>query len=148
MFIASCGGRSENTLDTQADTEAIRQQIAKYAEALNTANTATAAQVWLNSPDISFISPAGHQRGWKEVAPIYEDFGKLFSERKLVVRDVSIRVNRDSAWAEFYWTFTGKQSSDGSPIQTEGRETQVYRKIDEKHWALVHVHYSAMPTQP
>jgi ketosteroid isomerase-like protein len=148
MFLASCGTKGESARDTPADTDAIRQQIAKYTAALEAGDPALASQVWLNSPDISFISPAGHQRGWAEVKEVYEFFGKFFTERKLTARDVTVRVYGDSAWVEFYWKFTGKQISDGSAMQSEGRETQVYRKIDGKRWSLVHVHYSGMPTTP
>jgi ketosteroid isomerase-like protein len=66
----------------------------------------------------------------------------------LTVRDVSVHAYRDSVWAEFYWHFSAKQRSDGSVVQTDGRETQVYRKVDRNRWALVHVHYSGMPAPP
>ena len=147
-FTVSCGVQGENARDVQAATDAVRQQIAKYTAALDAADTAIASEVWLTSPDVSFISPVGHQHGWEEVKKVYEFFGASFSERKLTVRDVSVHVNRDSAWAEFYWHFAAKQRSDGSAVQTDGRETQVYRKVAPDRWALVHVHYSGMPTPP
>jgi ketosteroid isomerase-like protein len=50
----------------------------------------------------------------------------------------------DTAWAEFYWDFVAKFRKDGSPLKTQGRETQVYRK-DNQGWRIVHVHYSNMP---
>jgi ketosteroid isomerase-like protein len=75
------------------------------------------------------------------VKEIYKFFGSSFSERKLTVRDVSVHVNGDAAWAEFYWHFVAKQSNDGSTVQTDGRETQIYNKAGS-HWQLVHVHYS------
>jgi len=49
--------------------------------------------------------------------------------------------------AEFYWDFVAKLRKDGSPITTHGRETQVYRKMQDG-WRLVHVHYSGMPVAP
>jgi ketosteroid isomerase-like protein len=145
--IASCGVKGENSRDVQIATEAVRKQIAKYTAALDAADIAIASEVWLTSPDVSFISPAGHQHGWEEVKKVYEYFGSAFSERKLTVRDVSVHTYRDSAWAEFYWHFEAKQRSDGLAFQTNGRETQVYRKVGDR-WALVHVHYSGMPTTP
>ena len=114
---------------------------------MDAADVAIASEVWLTSPDVSFISPAGHQHGWDEVKTIYEYFGSAFSERRLTVRDISVHIYRDSAWAEFYWHFDAKQRSDGSVVQTNGRETQVYRKVGDR-WALVHVHYSGMPATP
>jgi ketosteroid isomerase-like protein len=70
--------------------------------------------------------------------------GGLFSERKLTPRDIKVRVYGDSAWSEFYWNFTATQKKDGSKVRTEGRETQIYRKTQNR-WLLVHVHYSEMP---
>jgi ketosteroid isomerase-like protein len=148
IFTASCGVHGDNSRDVQVATDAVRQQIAKYTAALDAADTAIASEVWLTSPDVSFISPAGHQHGWEEVKKVYEYFGSAFSERKLTVRDVSVHIYRDSAWTEFYWHFEAKQRSDGAAIQTNGRETQVYRKVGRDRWALVHVHYSGMPTTP
>ena len=68
-----------------------------------------------------------------------------FSERNLIVRDVTIHVDGDAAWAEFYWHFDAKLRSNGSPVTTDGRETQIYRKDNSRGWVLVHVHYSGMP---
>ncbi len=118
---------------------------ARYTAALDAADTDLASQVWRTSADVSFIHPAGHARGWEEVKAIYKFFGSSFSERKLTVRDVSVHVNGDTAWAawaEFYWHFVAKQSNDGSAVQTDGRETQIYDKAGNR-WQLVHVHYSS-----
>jgi ketosteroid isomerase-like protein len=144
----SCGSSLDKADDAKAATDAVRQQIAKYTAALDAADTAIASEVWLTSADISFISPAGHQHGWEEIKKVYEYFGASFSERKLTVRDVSVHAYSDSAWAEFYWHFAAKQRSDGSAVQTDGRETQVYRKVGRNRWMLVHVHYSGPPVTP
>jgi hypothetical protein len=37
-----------------------------------------------------------------------------------------------------------KFGKDGSPLTTQGRETQVYRK-DNRRWRIVSVHYSDVP---
>jgi ketosteroid isomerase-like protein len=57
------------------------------------------------------------------------------------VRDVSVHVNGDTAWVEFYCHFFAKKSDGGSVVQTDGRETQIYNKIGNR-WELVHVRYS------
>ena len=72
---------------------------------------------------------------------IYTFFGSAFSERKLTVRDVSVHVKGKTAWVEFYWHFVAKQRKDGSAVQTDGRETQIYERAGNR-WQLVHVHYS------
>ena len=140
----SCGPRGESAGDVRAATDAIQQQLAKYTAALDAADINLASQVWLTSPEVSLIHPAGHQHGWEQVKEFYTFFGSALSERKLTVRDVSIHVNGDSAWVELYWHFIAKQRPNNSPIETDGRESQVYRKTGD-HWLLVHVHYSGLP---
>ena len=118
---------------TEADH--IRQLIANYAAAVDAADVKLAAQVWDNSPEVSFIHPLGHAHGWDEVKGFFTDvMGGMFSERKLTPRDIKVHVHGASAWAEFYWHFTA----------TQKKETQIYRKAGNR-WVLVHVHYSAMP---
>ena len=128
-----------------AESSQIQQLIAKYAAAVDTADVNLAAQVWDNSPEVSFIHPLGHAHGWDEVKAFFTDvMGGMFSGRKLTPRDIKIHIQGDSAWSEFYWHFTATQKKDGAPVETDGRETQIYRKAG-KRWVLVHVHYSAMP---
>jgi hypothetical protein len=55
-------------------------------------------------------------------------------------RPVKARAERPRATAEN----ADPEKHDGSPLKTEGRETQVLRKTDGR-WELVHVHYSGMP---
>jgi Xaa-Pro aminopeptidase len=132
--------------ETAADSAAIRGLIEKYAKSVSEADTALAAQVWWDSPEVSFIHPLGHEHGFEQIKQnVYTRLmGETFSERRLSVHDVSIHAFGDSAWAEFYWDFVAKFRKDGSPITTHGRETQLYRKT-ERGWRLVHVHYSGMP---
>lgn len=146
-FTLSCAASGDKADDVKVATDAIRQQIAKYTEALNAADIDLASQVWRTSAEVSFIHPAGHARGWEEVKEIYKFFGSSFSERKLTVRDVSVHINGETAWAEFYWHFAAKQGKDGSAVQTDGRETQIYEKAGNR-WQLVHVHYSGPALAP
>src|SRR6266481_2868381 len=136
--------------DSKADQNAIRQLVAKYARSVDEADITLAAQVWLDSPEVSFIHPLGHEHGFDQIKQnVYERLmGETFSERKLTPHDITIHVYGDAAWAEFYWDFNAKFRRDGQPITTHGRETQIYRKMPTG-WRLVHVHYSGMPaTQP
>src|ERR1051325_3654567 len=143
----SCASHGNRDDDPQAAVDAIRQQIGKYTAALDAADIDLAAQVWRTTADVSFIHPAGHAHGWEEVKGIYKFFASGFSERKLTVRDVAVHVNGETAWAEFYWHFAAKQSKDGSAVQTDGRETQIYEKAGNR-WQLVHVHYSGRAIAP
>lgn len=135
-----------SSAEMPADSATIRTLIEKYAKSVSDADTSLAAEVWLDSPDVSFIHPLGHEHGFEQIKQnVYiRLMGETFSERKLGVHDVSIHVSGDAAWAEFYWDFVAKFRKDGSPLTTHGRETQLYRK-EQGRWRLVHVHYSGMP---
>ncbi len=143
--LAHAGQLSGDT--RQTDVEAIKNQIATYLRSIDDADTKLASEVWSNSPDVSFIHPRGHERGWAEVKKnSYEGTMAVpFSERRLnVVGDVTVHVYGDAAWTEFYWDFVAKFRKGGTPLNTKGRETQVFRK-ENGGWRLVHVHYSGMP---
>jgi Xaa-Pro aminopeptidase len=135
--------------DSRADENLIRAQIARYAKSVEDLDLDLAAQVWWDSPDVSFIHPLGHDHGFEQIkADIYQKImGGLFSERHLSPHDIAIHVYGDSAVAEFYWDFNARMKKDGSAVTTHGRETQVYER-KQGQWRLVHVHYSgAVPGQ-
>ncbi len=141
----SSGSDSSSSQDKEA-AEQIKNLIAKYAKSVSDADTDLASHIWWNSPEASFIHPLGHERGFEQIKEnVYKRLmGGMFSERKLSVHDVAVQVLGDAAVAEFYWDFAAKLRKDGSPVTTQGRETQVYRRMQDG-WRLVHVHYSGMP---
>jgi ketosteroid isomerase-like protein len=132
----------------EPDRKAIRQLIAEYAKSVDLADTRLAAQVWWNSPEVSFIHPLGWEHGFKQIKQnVYGRLmGENFSQRNLLIHDVVIHVHQNSAWAEFHWDFHARWRKNGSPLTTHGMETQVYWKIAGR-WRLVHAHYSALPVQ-
>ena len=138
--------RNVSPAETPTDGSVIRGLIENYAKSVDAADTALAAEIWLDSPDVSFIHPLGHEHGFEQIKQnVYMRLmGDTFSERKLTVHDISLHVYRDAAWAEFYWDFAAKFRKDGSPLTTHSRETQLYRR-EQGRWRLVHVHYSGMP---
>jgi len=135
-----------SSAQSPAASDAIKSQIAKYTQSIDAADTALASQVWLDSPDVSFIHPLGHEHGFAQIKQnVYTRLmGETFSERHLSAHDIAVHVYSDSAWAEFYWDFSAKLRKDGSPITTHGRETQIYHR-DHGAWRLVHIHYSPLP---
>ncbi|HEY6946480.1 MAG TPA: aminopeptidase P N-terminal domain-containing protein [Candidatus Acidoferrum sp.] len=135
-----------NATESKSSDEEIKSLIAKYAKSVNAADADLASQVWWDSPDASFIHPLGHEHGFEQIKQnVYKKLmGETFSERKLSIHDVAVQMLGDAAVAEFYWDFNAKMRKDGSPVTTHGRETQVYRKMQDG-WRLVHVHYSGMP---
>lgn len=145
----AASGNSEAP-ESPADIDAVRALVLKYAQSIDAADTTLGAQIWSDSPDVSFIFPLGEARGWAQVkSDVYEKvMGGLFSERQLTPREISVHVYGDAAWVEFSWHFEAKSRKDGSKVVTEGLETQIYRKTPARGWALVHVHYSGAPVQP
>lgn len=131
----------------QAMTE-IRNQVQRYMQSIDAADPALGATVWLTTPDVSFINPVGQERGWDQIASeVYTKLmGGTFSKRTLKnSSDIVIHVYGDAAVVEFDWDFVATMRSNGAPVHTTGRESQVYVKLPDKGWRLVHVHYSGPP---
>jgi len=121
--------------------------VANYVKSVEGADAGLARQVWADDPEISFIHPLGHERGFEQIrSNVYERItGAMFSERKLSIRDLKVKVYGDAAVVEFDWDFNAKWKKTGKPLQTQGRETQVHHRSPRGKWELVHVHYSGMP---
>ncbi len=139
-------GKNLEAPSDDAASGRIKNLIAKYAKSVDDADTTLGAEIWSDSPDVSFAHPLGHEHGFEQIKQnVYKRLmGETFSERKLNIHDVSVRVYGDAAWADFYWDFAARFRKDGSTLATHGRETQIYRK-EQGDWRLVHVHYSGMP---
>ena len=132
--------------DPAADKKEIAALIGKYVKSIDDLDLALAAQVWWDSPEVSFIHPLGHDHGFAQIKQdIYgKVMGGLFSSRHLSPHDIAIHLYGDSAVVEFYWDFTAKLRTDGSVAITHGRESQIYER-KQGAWRLVHVHYSPLP---
>lgn len=138
--------------DSNASARAeIRRDMDTYMRSVDAADPNLAATVWLTTPDASFISPVGHERGWNQIAnDIYVKLmGQTFSKRQLTAQaEPVIHVYGDAAVAEFDWDFVATLRSNGSPVHTTGRESQFYVKFPHQGWRLVHVHYSGPAVPP
>ncbi|HXN23189.1 MAG TPA: nuclear transport factor 2 family protein [Candidatus Dormibacteraeota bacterium] len=132
--------------DTHADTQAIQNLIAAYATSIDRADTTSADRLFSNAPEVTFIHPRGEEHGRDQIeANVYQNLmGATFSERKLTPKDIAVHVYGDTAWSEFNWDFVAKVRKDGSPFQSQGRETQIYHR-ENGQWRIVHVHYSVAP---
>jgi hypothetical protein len=117
-----------------------------YFRSVISLNLDLASSVWLTSPDVSFIHPRGHGRGWDEVVRNFylATTGAHFSERTLKpVGPVKIhQFGSNAAVAEFDWDFVAKRADNGELLHTMGRESKVFAKMPGLGWRLVHVHYS------
>lgn len=131
-----------------AAADEIKAMIAKYVEAVNRepVDLELAASVWADSPDSTLIFPLGEIRGWDHIRQnFYQSIMEgLFSERTLTPSNIEVHAYGDCGWAEFTWHFVARSRKDGSRVETNGHETQIYRKTGPHRWVLVHVHYSSL----
>ena len=129
-----------------SDEDALRKLVHDYADSVNRLDMKLAGEIWSQSEEVTFIQPRGHQKGWIQVRDhFYLGAMNNFSQRHLTVNNLNIRLlGDDAAWGEFYWEFYATFKKDGQKINSKGRETQVWNKVDGS-WKIVHVHYSAMP---
>jgi ketosteroid isomerase-like protein len=139
---------ARTSADDGAAADEIRQVVAKYAEAVNRepVDLELASQVWENSPEATLIYPLAEIHGWDQIRQgFYQGVMETwFSERTLTPRDLEVHAYGDCGWVEFSWRFVAKSRKDGSRVETNGRETQIYRKAGPHRWVLVHVHYSSL----
>lgn len=137
------------TLSLNAQAPAAPGELAafveRYAASINAADTVMARSLWADTPELSFIHPRGTAYGWTGVLGVYRMFGAQFSQRNLQPRNVTAQAYGDVAWLTFEWVFDAVFRENGAPMQSQGRETQVLRKVDGE-WRLVHIHYSGPPT--
>ena len=118
--------------------------INHYIHSIEQADTVLALKIWSPTSEISFMNPRGTEYGWNGIKNIYKMFHDSFSARKLSFYDLKFSYYGDVSWVTFYWIFDATLKSDNTAVQTKGRETQIWRKINYE-WRLVHVHYSGMP---
>jgi ketosteroid isomerase-like protein len=136
-----CAGHDNSSDDKQKITAVLHA----YEQAINNGKIDLASQIWLQSDESTIIHPRGHEHGWEAIKNNFYTgtMFKLFSKRKLVLKDINMHVHGDSAWLEMYWDFWAT-TREGKDLHHQGRETQVLRKIHD-HWRIVHIHYSNIP---
>jgi hypothetical protein len=140
----STGQNSQTVNYSKSDSILFNSLITQYLRSINQADTALAQKFWSQTPEISFINPRGTEYGWNGIKNIYNMFRDNFTERKLSADRIKFANYGEFAWLEFSWVFDATMKVMNKTIQTRGRETQVWRKINNE-WRLVHVHYSGMP---
>ena len=151
LTVIACNRNKEVINDTDSQTTLtkdnyeIKNLIKKYAESINNADSTLGSRLFAHSNEVTFIHPRGHEKGWAQINnSIYKFFGENFLHRDLKTFNENVTIYNNIAWVEFYWIFDATLKSDNSPLQTKGRETQIWRK-SHGQWQIVHVHYSGMP---
>lgn len=134
----------------EQDEARIAELVDAYFRSVMKLDLDLASSVWLTSPRISFIHPRGHERGWDEIKEnFYEKTMRAHFSKRTLKAITPIEVRRfasDTAVVEFDWDFVAKRADNGELLHTTGRESQVYTKLADLGWRLVHVHYSGPPT--
>ncbi len=127
-----------------AEKEAVRKRVFDYLNVVSNLDEKLAADLWLDSPNVSIITPRAQFFGPES---IMNDFLlKAFSSmksRKLSSLCEVINVYGDSATVQLYWVFDTIDAK-GEAHQTRGRESLIFTKTNEQ-WKLNHVHYSRLP---
>jgi len=122
------------------DRAGIERVFSKYLRSLEAADVALASEVWLQSPEVSVVTPIGRFQGWDGVKEIWARTQKEFSERKVQASNVNIVVWGDAAWLVFDFVFTATRA-DGQPVTASGWESHGYQRTADG-WRIAHLHYS------
>ena len=134
--------------DVEQDRRDVQQVLDQYLQSVKMADVRLASEVWLQSPDIVVVTPAGRFQGWDNVREnLYVNFlQKAFAERNLQPSHLTIQVVGNAAWVVFDWAFTARLAN-GQPFTSKGWESHVYQRTD-RGWRIAHLHYSATPPPP
>lgn len=148
LMVSSASAATPTAAQNEA-TSTVKQEITeginRYLYSIDKADPTLGKQLFYVSPETSFIHPRGHERGWSQIAENFygTTMGKTFSKRTLKLdAPPAIHVYGNAAVAEFDWHFTAVRRDNGQTQHTTGRESQVWAKIPNTGWRIVHVHYS------
>ena len=125
----------------------ILDKISQYEKSIGEVDLKLASEIWLDSDEVTFIHPKGHEHGFEEIQQNFyiKTMRERFSKRKLTAYNIEMQIYNNTVIAEFYWDFVAQFKDTGDTHRTKGRETQVFVKNSNGEWKLAHVHYSSMP---
>jgi ketosteroid isomerase-like protein len=137
------GCLEEGTMPAEDEVRAASRQF--YA-ALNSGlngDVGPMADVWSRETDATTMHPnGGRQVGWDQVWGSWQQVAGIASSGSVALGDQLIRVIGDTAYE------LGTERVDatfaGSPVRTEVRVTNIYRR-EAGAWRIVHHHADAVP---
>jgi hypothetical protein len=135
---------ARNATTTLDDSIFFKALVTNYVHSIELADTTAGSGIWAKTAEVSFINPRGTEYGWEGVKKIYLMFHDNFTSRKLTFSNLKYAYYGAVSWVTFSWIFDATIKADNSIVQTKGRETQIWKKVNNE-WRLVHVHYSGMP---
>jgi ketosteroid isomerase-like protein len=130
-----------------ADVDAVKAQIAREVQAMNSHDLQALSEIWSQVPDITLfdIAPPGRFQGWQGIARTFGEFFERVAEVRMTVDHVDVRVEGTLAYATYDWAMTGKMGE--ASLDDSGQATAIYRR-EKDGWRLVHAHYSATLAPP
>ena len=121
-------------------TKLIKQSYAAW----NTNKPENIAKFYAKDPDLMFFDTLPMQyQGWAEYqAGIQTNLFDKMPKFTLAPNDDIQTYRQDNlAWTNFTWHLSA-ELKDGSPIEADGRQTDIWEKRDDK-WLIVHEHISS-----
>ncbi len=143
--------QAERQNGVDKEIAAIKRLESDYVRSVNEMDYQLADSIWVGGDQVSFIHPRGHAVGWQRIK---DEFYRGTMEAFFTRRDLRLSselhivfygANRDVAVVEFYWVFDAVLRKDGTPLHTEGRESQTVVKGQDGKWRIAQVHYSGPP---
>lgn len=121
----------------------IKALLNNYVKSVNDCDTELARSFWDNEGEVSFIHPRGYEHSFEEIKKHFyiETMGGKFSNRDLRLKDLKVKVFKDTTFLEFSWDFYATENETGEKIHHEGRETQ-FLIMRNGEWKISNIHYS------
>ncbi len=149
MIITAQLGLTHSEITAQAaqlsdqDVE-FKELINKSLEAWNSNKPENLAKFYAKEPDLKFFDALPMQyQGWADYQAgiqknLFDNMPKFILQAN---DDIQIYRQDNLAWTNFTWHLSA-ELKDGSPIEADGRQTDIWEKRDGK-WLIVHEHISS-----
>ena len=130
-------------ISNTSETQEFKQLIEGTHKAWNSHHPDALSKFYAQDADLIFYDALPMQyRGWNEYEQgIQTNLFDKMPKFILSANDDLRLTRRDNlAWTTFTWHLSAKLN-DGTPIETDGRQTDIWEKRDGK-WLIVHEHIS------
>ena len=129
------------TQAADAETQAVKETLTRFHEALNVLFTGDATPikaVWSHADDVTYMGPMGDmQVGWSQVEPYWDRQAARKLGGKVDAADVHVTASPTLAVAHYYEK--GENVIDGKPQPVNIRATTTFRK-EGGRWKVIGHH--------
>ena len=149
ILIAQFGLINSENITAQAiqisnqDTE-FKELINNSLEAWNTNKPENLAKFYAQDPELKFYDALPMQyQGWNDYQTGIQQhlFDNMPKFTLTANEDIQSHRQDNLAWTTFTWHLSA-ELNNGSPIEADGRQTDIWEKRDGK-WLIVHQHISS-----